>query len=61
MVKSWYKSKTVWVGALQIAIGIGGLLASFFGSDIYTAESITLLITGSLMVVFRFVTNDAVM
>jgi len=61
MVKNWYTSKTIWIGVLQVLIGIGGLLASFFGTGVYSAEAVTLLITGSLMVILRLMTTDAVM
>ena len=61
MVKNWYDSKTFWVGVLQVLIGIGGLLAPFFGTGVYTAQSITLLITGVLMIVMRLLTTEAIM
>lgn len=58
--KKWYLSKTIQVGILQILIGAGGLLATFFQAGTYTAESITLLIVGVLTIVLRFVTDSPV-
>ena len=52
-MKQWYISKTVWFGIIQTLIGVGLLLADFFGAGNFTAQAVTLLIVGALTVVLR--------
>ena len=60
MSKKWYQSRTVWAGILQILIAIGGLVADFLQAGDFTAPAITLLVTGVLMIVLRFVTDTPI-
>jgi len=60
MVKSWLSSKTVWVGIIEILIGVLGLVATFLGVGIYTPEAFVLLGVGILTIVLRFMTTEAV-
>lgn len=59
-MKKPYESSTVLLGVLEIAIGVGGLLATFFGVGEYNPQSITLLITGALMIWRRFLTSEPI-
>jgi len=61
MVKSWLSSKTVWIGIVEILIGVLGLVATFLGVGIYTPEAFVLLGVGILTIVLRFMTTEAVM
>ena len=61
MVKSWITSKTVWVGIIEIAIGVLGLGAEFLNKGDYTPAGYIFLVTGILTIVMRFLTTDAVM
>ena len=60
MVKSWLSSKTVWVGIIEILIGVLGLVGTFLGVGIYTPEAFVLLGVGILTIVLRFMTTEAV-
>lgn len=59
-MKSPFASKTVWVGILEILIGICGLLIPFFQNDIYTPAAWTALIMGVLTVVLRFLAVEPI-
>jgi len=61
MVKSWYTSKTVWVGIIYILIGVLGIVAEFLNKGDYTPAAFVLLGIGILTVILRFMTKEAVM
>ena len=56
----WYLSKTLIVGALEVVIGVCGLLIPFFQTSSFTPASITALVAGVLTIVLRLVTNDPI-
>lgn len=57
-MKLWYQSKTFWIGAIEIAIGVLGLVATFLEAGNYTPEAFVLLTTGVLTVILRFMTKE---
>ena len=59
-MKSPLQSKTFWIGLLQIVIGALGLLATFLQAGDFTPASITMLVSGVLMIVLRFVTVEPI-
>ena len=61
MAKAWYTSKTVWVGIIEIAIGVLGIGAEFLNKGDYSPASFVVLGIGILTVVLRFMTTEAVM
>lgn len=58
--KSLLKSKTFYVGLLEILIGIAGLVSSFFHVGDFTPEAITSLVAGCLTIILRLVTNKPI-
>jgi hypothetical protein len=58
--KNWYQSKTIWVGILQVAIGVLGLVATFLQAGDYTAPAIVLLVVGVLTIVMRKLTEEPI-
>ena len=60
MVKSIFASKTIWVGVIEILIGVLGLLATWLNAGVYTPEAIVLLIVGILTIVLRFLTSQPI-
>jgi len=56
--KPWYQSRTVWIGILEIGIGVAGLVADQLtsGQD-WTPVSIMAIIGGSLTIVLRVITE----
>lgn len=59
-MKLWFQSKTVWIGIIEIAIGVLGLVADFLGKGDYSPSGYVLLATGVLTVVLRFLTEEPV-
>jgi hypothetical protein len=59
-MKSPFASKTVWIGILEILIGVAGLLIPFFQTGEYTAAAYTALVAGVLTIVMRFVSSEPV-
>lgn len=53
-MKNWYKSKTIWVGILEI---IAGIITAVMGL-LQTGAPLT--ITGILTIIFRVITREAV-
>jgi len=53
MTKPWYQSKLFWLGIIQTAIGILGIVADFLGAGDFTAQAVALLVMGALTVVLR--------
>ena len=58
--KLWYQSKTMWVGLLEVLIGVLGLVAPFLGGKIYTPEAFVLLGVGVLTIVLRQLTDKPI-
>jgi len=60
--KAWWKSKTVWVGGLQLVAAITMYLIGFFqeNNSVASPVEITLLINGIVMVVLRWLTNERI-
>ena len=56
----WYLSKTLIVGALEVVIGVCGLLIPFFQTAAYTPAAFTALIAGVLTIVLRLITSDPI-
>ena len=56
--KDWWKSKTLWVGVLQILCSIGLNVADFLEAGNFTGPAIALFVTGVLTIVLRFLTNE---
>ena len=57
-VKRWNQSRTVWVGILEIAIGVAGLVADHLASgQEWTPASIVLIVAGGLTLVLRKITT----
>jgi hypothetical protein len=48
------------VGALEVVIGVCGLLIPFFQTAAFTPASITALVAGVLTIILRLVTNDPI-
>ena len=59
-MKSPFVSKTVLVGALEILIGVLGLLGPFLGAGDYSAPAVVLLVSGALKIVLRFMTSESI-
>jgi len=60
-MKPWYQSKLVWLGVLECAIGILGLVAAYLQNGSFTPADFVLLVSGALTVVLRvFFTDTAV-
>jgi len=59
-MKDWYKSKTIWIGILEILSAIGLAVADFLQVGDFTAPAIVLLFTGVLMIGLRFLTDTKV-
>ena len=59
-MKAWYQSKTIWVGVLEILIGVLGLVATFVGKGVYTPEAVVFLVVGVLTIVLRRLTETAI-
>lgn len=54
IMKSWYKSKTVWLGILIVAGGIAEYIAG-----LPAGASIPTIIAGIIAVIVRFLTKDS--
>lgn len=54
----WYQSKLVWLGVIQVVIGVLALLPAFIEGGVYNAEAIIPLITGALTIVLRVISAD---
>lgn len=52
-MKSWFTSKTVWLGILQTLIGALALVADFITKGAFEPQDFVLLFSGVLMVVIR--------
>jgi len=57
-MKRWYQSRTVWVGILEIGIGVVGLIADQIvtGQD-WTPTAVLAIIGGTLTIVLRIITE----
>lgn len=55
--KAWYASKTIWVGVIEVVIGVLGLVAPFLGGKVYTPEAFVLLGVGVLTILLRKLTE----
>ena len=53
--KAWYASKTIWVAALVVALGI---VQSVTGQTVSPAETTTIL--GFIFLILRLVTNNQI-
>jgi len=53
-IKTWYKSKTIWFGILQLVAAI----ALYFAGAIQTGEAFSL--TGILTIMLRTLTNSSI-
>ena len=58
--KLWYQSKTMWIGLLEVVIGVLGLVAPFLGGKVYTPEAFVLLGIGVLTVILRKFTDQPI-
>jgi len=58
--KLWWKSKVMWVGLIEVLIGVLGLVAPFLGGKIYTPEAFVLLGVGVLTIVLRKLTDTPI-
>lgn len=61
-MKPWYKSKTVWVGILEILAGIGDVLVSWLNgqTDVPPLVGYTLLVSGLAKVLLRTLTKEPI-
>ena len=59
-MKDWWKSKTIWIGILEILSAVGLAVADFLQVGDFTAPAIVLFFTGVLMIVLRFLTDTKV-
>lgn len=55
--KLWYQSRTMWVGIVEILIGILGIVATFLNVGSYSPESIVLMVVGFLTIILRKLTE----
>jgi len=60
-MKFWYKSKTVWIGILEITIAILGAVATFIEVGNYTEPACILFASGVLMILLRYMTDTGIM
>jgi len=58
--KDLMKSKTMWIGAIEVLIGTLGLLETLFASGEYTAASITAVIAGIATIILRKLTKEPI-
>jgi hypothetical protein len=58
--KKFYLSKTFWVGMLTIVISILMLVGEFLSTGNFRPEAFVTLVSGSLTVVLRFLTNTSI-
>lgn len=61
-MKPWYKSKTIWVGALQIVSALTAFGYEFFleHQTLDDPIKITMFVNGITMVVLRFMTDKGI-
>ena len=59
-MKMWFASKTIWIGILQILISVLGAVATFLEAGDFTTPSCILFITGVLMILLRYITNEGI-
>ena len=60
MEKKFYASRLFWLGVLQIAIGVLGLLAPFLEAGNFSPEAFVPLVSGVLTIVLRFLTDEPI-
>ena len=53
--KKWYLSKLVWLGVLEIAVGIAQYIAA-----LPAGASVATVVAGCLTIIFRIVTNQPI-
>lgn len=53
-MKKWYKSKTLWVGILQVVAGVAVALSE----KVATGSAIT--VSGVLMIILRVITKEPI-
>ena len=58
--KNKWLSRTVWLGVITVAIGILELVAEFLASGDFSPPAITLIVSGALGVVLRFLTSQPI-
>ena len=59
--KMWYRSRTFWVGALTITVGVSGFLSGFLGKPVLNGPaSAACLVNGVSMVMLRWVTDSPI-
>lgn len=57
MSKAWYESRTIWIGAVEILIGVLGIVATFLQFGEFTPSSYVLLAVGILTIILRKLTE----
>ena len=60
MVKEWYKSKTIWFGALYVLISLAGVFGFVQFSPSADLVEIVGGVTGVLVIVLRLLTKEPV-
>jgi hypothetical protein len=56
--KAWYASKTVWLGILEILIGILDAVATFLATGDLSSTALVTLTSGILTIVLRKLTTQ---
>ena len=60
-MKRWYQSRTVWVGIVEIALGITGLVADQLATgQEWTALSVLAIVSGALTIILRKITEKPI-
>lgn len=61
-MKAWYKSKTIWVGALEAVAALSAFTYEFFTEHqaIDDPISITMFINGLALIILRLVTDQGI-
>ena len=60
MEKKFFESKLFWLGVIQIAIGVLGLLGPFLEVGNFSPEAFVPLVSGFLTIVLRFLTVEPI-
>lgn len=60
MPKQWWKSKTVWLGILTVALGILDVLYAWLVAGDFSTSGVVLLVSGAMGVILRFLTTQPI-
>jgi len=55
--KVWWKSKTIWLGIIEVLLGVLGAVATFLQLGVYTPEAYVILTIGIVTIILRKVTE----